>query len=1061
MLAPARSGSIYVQVLGPLRIWRDGVQVDAGPRQQAYLFALLLAHAGHVVSTSSLVDLIWGTDVPPSAVNLIQKHVGGLRRMLEPGVTSRGDGSYVLRRGAGYVFAGDGEVADVVAFRELVATARSARDGAALDAYAEALGLWAGPAAKGMQHAAAAIPAFAALDGEFLDAAAAAAELAVALDRPQEVLAALRLAATMDPLHEPVHAGLVTTLAAAGLQAEALATFDEVRLRLAGELDVEPGPLLRAAHQRVLRLTLWPREAAGSLPRPAASAAEMAGLVGMAGLMGRAGLVGRIEERAELWRSIDAVMGGGSGVVLVEGEPGAGKTRLIEEAAAEARRRGAQVFWGQCLEGDGTPSMWPWVQVIETILTGLPAAARQKWLGGELGSLVQARADAPAGAMMPENDTRFRLFERVAGLVAEVSAQRPCVLIFDDLHWADVASLEVLAHLVTRLPRGSLVIGALRTVAPLPSAELTRLLAVASRAPGQRRIRLGPLAPADVAELVRRETGQAPEQDVVLGIHTRTAGNAFFVRELARLFAETGVFTADGVARAGVPATVRDVVYDRLAGLDDDVCALLRIAALVGRDIDLRLLAGVAGIGVQSCLDRLEPVDALGLLEPVPGNPFAVRFAHDLIRESVAGLTPRPKTPELHLRVADALEAAGLGDDAVAERLAHHLRAAGPLADPARTATSLIRAGQRAAAKSAVQAAEQHLRSAARTARSAGLAELELSALALTAAVGMQSRYGAATLDVLERAEQLARDLGWEREATGFQFSRWLVHATLLELDHGGVVARQLLEQGQASSDPTVRTYGLRAWGLHNWHIGDIGESFRYLTRSHELLHTTRDEDPVRYDVELLMDGMLAETTALHGRVDEARAMFDAAEAQATDPYAITVWSSLSARTAAIAGDPHWALRAAEAGIAADPDFSFVFLGTYQRLARCWALALTGPDPAAAIAEAQEIIAANLLEPTRTCVSTWHALLSEMWLAAGQVEEAAAALDRAEYLLETHGQRYAEGLILLLRARLMQARGAPVAAVRAAAGRAYTLSLEREAHLFARRVERFMAGLPG
>ncbi|GAA2554520.1 hypothetical protein GCM10010435_26250 [Winogradskya consettensis] len=1049
-------GSLRLQILGPLRIWRDGVERDAGPRQQAYLLALLLARAGHTISTSELIDLMWEEDAPTTALNVIQKYIGGLRRLLEPELAAREAGSYLRRHGAGYLFAADPGVLDSAAFRELHDRARSAaaeqRHDAALDDYIAALDLWHGPAGEGLRHGTTAIPTFAALDGAFFDASVAAAELAITLERPGRVLRALQLAAAMAPLHEPVQAGFITTLAASGQQAEALLVFSRVRAQLADELGIDPGPALQAAQQRVLNQEL--RQAPATPAAPLSPPSPVSAPVTRPSPV--RSLVGRDEEVAALRRKVELALAGGTGLAIIEGEPGAGKTRLLEEAAAVADRHGVLVVWGHCLDGDGTPSMWPWVQVIGTILDGLPAAAREKWLATELGSLVEARGDALAGPAMPENDTQFRLQERAVSAIAEAAADRALVLIIDDLQWADVASLHLFAHLMTRLPGNTVVIGALRNVAPLPSPDLTRTLAAASRVPGHRRIKLGPLDPDQVAELVRRETGQDLGRSATRSIHSRTSGNPFFVRELSRLFADTGALTRDTVARAGVPTTVRDVVRDRMAGLDDQARRLLQIAALIGRDIDLGLLTRVAGLDYETTLNRLEPVEALGLLGSTPGNPFSVRFAHDLIRESVVGTTPRPTAPALHLRVADALEHNDQGDDSFAERLAHHLWSAGPLADPARTATSLLQAGRRAAAKSAVQAAERHLRSAARIARAASLPDLELTALALTAAVGMQSGYGASTLDVLERAEQLARNLGREADGAGFLFSRWLVHATLIELDRSGPAARRLLDQGQDSTDSVVRTYGLRAWGLHQWHIGNIGESFRYLTRASELSYAGRGDDPVRHDLDLLYDGMLAETTALHGRLDEARAIFDRSEVAATAPYAITVWASLSARTAAIAGDPEWALRTADRGIAADPDFSFVFLGTYQRLARCWALAVTGQDPRGAAAEAQRLISANLLNPTRTCVATWHGLLAEMHMAAGDLDEAGAALDRADYFLDTFGQRYSEGLILLLRAKLSQARGEPATVVRAATERAWALSVEREAYLFANRAEKLL-----
>jgi ATP/maltotriose-dependent transcriptional regulator MalT len=260
-----------------------------------------------------------------------------------------------------------------------------------------------------------------------------------------------------------------------------------------------------------------------------------------------------------------------------------------------------------------------------------------------------------------------------------------------------------------------------------------------------------------------------------------------------------------------------------------------------------------------------------------------------------------------------------------------------------------------------------------------------------------------------------------------------------------------------------VRAYGWYAWGIHQWGVGNIGEAFRYLSRTDwtvldDLAH--EEEDPLRRDLRLLAAGMLAMMTALHGDVDAALAQLATMEAAAgDDPYAITVWAAYSARVAALIGDPARALRAAECGIDVDPAFSFGFLGSYQRLARCWARAVTGEDPVGAAAEAQDLIVASLSDPPRSGLATWYGLLSEMWLAAGKLDEADAALDRADSAIETYGQRYAESLLLLLRARVLQARGEPVATFRAVAERAYALSVEREAHLFARRAEELLTEL--
>ncbi|TQS47125.1 AAA family ATPase [Cryptosporangium phraense] len=1026
-----------------MRIWRDGVELNVGHGKQANLLALLLARANQPVGTGELIAMLWSADPPATAVNVVQKYVGALRRLLEPGIAARDTGSYLVRRGAGYMFSAGPDVLDVVRFRESIEAARADPEPrAALDAYAEALGLWRGPVADGFVRETGAMPVFAAVEDEFLDACAAAAELAVALGAPDRVAQPLQLAASMAPLHEPVLAALVTTLGAAGRQADALAVYQQVRTRLAEELGVDPGRALQDAQQFVLTRSLPSQPPTrATTPSP--------------------GLVGRAEELAVLRQGLESARTGGASLVLLEGEPGVGKTRLVEAAAGEAAQRGALVVWGSCLEGDGTPAMWPWVRTIGAVLDHLPTAEREKWLAGSLGRLVETRDGTPA---LPRSDDQFRLFEQAATALAAAGARQPVMVVIDDLQWADVASLHLFVHLTARLPAGVLLVGTLRNWAPLPDRELTRVLAEASRVPGHRRIRLGPLSPDEVAELVRRETGQLPDVGAVRRIRLRTAGNPFFVRELARLLADEGELTEDAVAEAGVPSTVRDIVRGRLAGLDEPARDLLQIAALVGRDVDLRLLARAADLTAQACLDRLEPVEALGLLGPDPGNPFSYRFAHDLVRESVSVAASRRQEPGLHLRIANALEDGAQDGESVAERLAHHLWSAGPLADPARTAAALVRAGRRATMKYAFEAAERQLLSAVDVARGAGLPELELAALSqLTTFLGMRVGSPAADLRLLQRAETLARTLGRELDAVEFLYSQWIRFSQGVDIGRSGRQAQQMLDQGLSSRSPIVGAYGACAWGVHQYEIGHSGEAVRSLTRAYRLV-TEEDVEPdevlLQRRLQREVPVWLATMTALHGDVDAARRLFATAEADAGDDRsATTIWAGMAALTAATVGDPAWALRAAERGIATDLEFSWILLGTYQRLARSWAGAVTGDDPGRAAAEARDLIEERLVDPPLASAATWYGLLAEAWLAAGEPDEAAAALDRADAIADATGQRDAAGLIALMHARVLAARGRPADEVRAAAEDARALSLAAEAHLFVRRADDFLAEL--
>ncbi|RDH74689.1 transcriptional regulator [Mycolicibacterium moriokaense] len=1051
---------LRLQILGPLRVWRGQAELDPGPRQQLCLLAVLLARAGQPVSTAELIDLIWGQHPPDSALNVIHKYVGSLRRVFEPSVPARNSGIHLFRRGNGYMFAPGPALLDLAEFGHLVEIAKRAfaddQPGAALAHYEQALSLWKGAAGDGLDFASsAASSVFAEINTRFFDVCVAAAELAVSLQSPQGVAAPLRLATAMAPLNEPVHAALISVLGAAGQQAEALELFQLTRQRLADELGIDPGQALQRAHQRVLSrqpVRDVSADAEGHDPRPEAVVAKSPAFVG------------RIQESAAIGESLAVAIAGGSGLVLVEGEPGIGKTRLLEEISTAAGRRGALIAWGNSPPAAGTPAMWPWVQAVGAMLAACPADVQRCWRAGEIGRLLDSAAEE-LPPLLPDSGARFRLFERITALIAESAAARPVVLVIDDLHWADLPSLELFARMASGLPDGVALVGALRDKAPAPRAELTRMLAATSRVPGVRRIRLEPLTRPNVADLIRIETGREPSDDAANSIHERTAGNPFFVRELSRLLAHREALSSGPTGPAEVPATVRDIVHDRLADLGEGDKRLLFTAALIGRDVDVRVLARAAGLDVEACLDNLEPLDELGILTPT-ADPFGFRFAHDLVREAVVELAPSHRASRLHARIADALQSWPADRESVEERLAHHLWAAGPCVTPDRTAEALMRAAARTANKCAFEAAEQNLRTAITVSRQAAMPELELTALTqLTALMGMQSMYGACGLrDLLERAEHLAASLGREREAAGFLYSRWAAHAQAIELEASRPLAHRLLAQGCASTDPVIRSYGFQAWGIQQWDAGNIGEAFRYLERSKRSLLeglTASVEDPLCRDLQWLMTGMLAETTALHGDIAAARSLLDILEAAAgTEPYMITVWAAIGCRIAAIAGDPLWALQTAKRGITADPGFNFVFLGTYQRLARCWAECMTGAQPAeAAAVDAEKLIIANLLDPPRSCVATWFALLAEMWLEGGDCDQAARALDKAEWCMRTYGQLYPEGLLLLMRARLLHACGAPAAQVRVAAQHARSVSVDREAHLFAQRAETLLAEL--
>ncbi|HTQ90006.1 MAG TPA: AAA family ATPase [Streptosporangiaceae bacterium] len=428
--------------------------------------------------------------------------------------------------------------------------------------------------------------------------------------------------------------------------------------------------------------------------------------------------VGRAGELAALTADLDAAVGGRGGVVLVAGEPGIGKTRLAEELAARASVRGAVVLWGRCWEGAGAPAFWPWVQVIRgyvQVQAEDPASLRHDLGAGaaDIAQLVPAVhdriPDIPAPPPLEPEAARFRLFDSLAGFLRTAAARRPLLLVLDDLHWADVASLALLRFMSRELDGGEgsgpLVVGSYR------HTEVDRghplLAAVADVTRGQHRwLPLGGLGQREVAGFMALVAGAEPSAELAAEVYRQTDGNPFFVTEVVRLLASQGSWDRlDPAARGatvlggGLPEGVRAVVAERLSRLSGDCRQILEVAAVVGRDFELRVLQPASGLDAGQLLVLLEEAEAARLVGAVPGELSRWRFAHALVREVLYEGLLAARRVRLHGLVADALEAVYAAEPGphLAE-LAHHLVEAAPGSE--KTAARAVRmatlAGRRA-----------------------------------------------------------------------------------------------------------------------------------------------------------------------------------------------------------------------------------------------------------------------------------------------------------------------------------------------------------------------------
>ncbi|NNN35573.1 AfsR/SARP family transcriptional regulator [Streptomyces sp. S3(2020)] len=248
-------------VLGSVRVWRDGAEVDPGPPLRRTLLALLLARDGSPVPLADIVRGLWAGRPPARAVNMIHRHIGELRRLLEPGLPARASGSRLVRGGGGYRLTVPAGSVDLLRFRELLMRAREIRgEGQAESAVAvftEALRLWHGPAG-GCPGEAPAHPVFTELDLEYAAAVRETADTALGSGTADRVLPTLTDTAHRYPLDEGLQARLMLALASAGRRAEAREVYRSTVARLAGELGVPPGPELNSAQERVTSETASP-----------------------------------------------------------------------------------------------------------------------------------------------------------------------------------------------------------------------------------------------------------------------------------------------------------------------------------------------------------------------------------------------------------------------------------------------------------------------------------------------------------------------------------------------------------------------------------------------------------------------------------------------------------------------------------------------------------------------------------------------------------------------------------------------------------------------------------
>lgn len=509
--------------------------------------------------------------------------------------------------------------------------------------------------------------------------------------------------------------------------------------------------------------------------------------------------VGRGDELHALDAALaDAARGRGR-VVLVAGDAGIGKTRLVEEALAA---RGVTASWGRCREGQGTPAYWPWTQALRALAESIPAERLRAQLGRDAALLArllpQARALAPdadhaASRSADAEQLRFALFDAVAGWLASASTDAPVVLALDDLHWADSESLLLLRFLAAEITSCRVaVIGTQREIEARQLPAAPRLLADTARL--GTRILLRGLEPGDVATLVHADLGDVPDE-AVRAVQRASEGNPFFVRELTALLARDG-WSAPGLLV--LPEEIREVIRRRLDPLAPDVRRLLGVASVLGREFSLPLAAAVADLPSADALARFASAVETAVLREA-GAVERYRFAHALVHDTVYEDLPVAERAALHARAASVLEERNeLDGDSYAGEIAHHLFRAADRAHVERAVGYAIRAGDLASATLGYEEAAGHYERALEAQVTTGRPLAERLPLLLRFG---DAQIGAADVDGFRatflEAARIARELG---DATSLAQAA-LGHASLRDYAAPDVTSIGMLEEARDALD--------------------------------------------------------------------------------------------------------------------------------------------------------------------------------------------------------------------------------------------------------------------
>ncbi|MGZ6966342.1 MAG: ATP-binding protein [Acidimicrobiia bacterium] len=690
--------AVTIALTGRPRVEVDGVPCPGLGERPGLVLAYLVGERGRPVRRDELAEVVWGEALPATWDSALRVHVTKVRAALRSAgvagdvlVARAGCYQLVLPRDVSI----DTDLAAVALHNARTALADADPQGARKSAMVAAAiagrqflpgadGAWVEQRQREVREirlqALELLSAAACQMGEWTNALRAAEE-----------------AVATEPYRETAYVQMMKAHSRAGNRGEALRAYERCRRILADELGVDPSQATESAYVELLgddrrapaedaarRVDLRAGEASRPIPRPMLPAAfrseEPVAFAGRA---------------AELQMLLDACIATPGAVrppiVFVAGEPGAGKTRIVAEVARAAYERGATVVSGGCDEGLAF-AYQPFVEAIREVVDSLPLADLEASLGSLANELV--RLEPRLSSLLPhlreplpaDPDTqRHRLFQAVAEWLAALGAERPVLLILDDLQWATTPTLLLLRHVARATHDTTLaIVGIYRDNELLPAHPLATLIADLTREHALTPLNLAGLDSTAIGALLEETGGQPLGADgnrLASAIHRESQGNPFFVgeilrhlRESSRLHDASGHWARyDDITQMGIPEGVRHVVAQRVARLPGRTGEVVTLASVIGLDFDLALLSIICETTESELLPTLEPAIAAQLLVERPDRIGAFAFGHVIVRATIADGLSRTRRMRLHRKIGEAIERLHADDidDHVVE-LAYH-----------------------------------------------------------------------------------------------------------------------------------------------------------------------------------------------------------------------------------------------------------------------------------------------------------------------------------------------------------------------------------------------------